>query len=140
MTTSTTTLRAAAAALHDAEAGLASGDCAATHEALRALARTSYRSLTAFEHETGAGALTTPLLDRLAWWREQLDEARLQVALAEMETRDTRDDLLDVVQRHLEPFSGAVATAVADMSSALAALRKELRELQDRLPEHATHA
>ena len=42
---SPTPLRDAAAALQDAEEGLVSGDSALAHEALRALARQSYRSL-----------------------------------------------------------------------------------------------
>lgn len=131
----TTPLREAAAALRDAEAGLASGDPTATHEALRTLARLSYRSLTAFEHASPADASPrTSLHDRLTWWRQQLDEIRVQVALAELETHATREDLLDLVERQLEPVSDVVTTAVADISSALASLRKELRDLQERLP------
>ena len=129
-------LRAAAAALQAAQDGLDSGDHTATREALVALARTSYQSLSAFDEETGKPpAAWACLRDRLAWWHQQLDDARVQVALAEMDTREVREELLEGVERRLEPVADAVATAVSDITSALAGLRKELRDLQSRLPE-----
>jgi hypothetical protein len=136
--TASTPLREAAAALRDAEAGLATGDTGAAHESLRALARLSYQSLSAFEHASPAGASHgASLHDRLTWWRQQLDDIRVQVALAELETHATRDDLLELVERHLEPVSDVVTTAVADIAYALASLRKELRDLEGRLPDAA---
>lgn len=53
-----TPLREAAAALRDAEEGVTSRDRAVAHEALRELARTSYRSLSSREADRTAAPTT----------------------------------------------------------------------------------
>lgn len=122
-------LREAALALQAAESGMGDGDEAATHKALLDLARTSYESLTAFEHGVPSEqASATKLRDRLIYWRQQLDEARVQLALAELDTRAVREEVAELVERRLEPVADLVSTAVAEIAAVLSVVRKELQE------------
>lgn len=121
-------LREAAVALQAAESGLGGGDEAATHQALLDLARTSYESLTAFEHAVpSVPAPATRLHDRLIHWRQQLDEARVQLALAELDTRAVQEEVAELVERRLEPVADLVSTAVAEIATVLSVVRKELQ-------------
>ena len=122
-------LREAAAALQDAETALGREDVGATHEALIALARASYESLSSFERQT----LPVPspahaLEERLAKWRQELDETRVQLALAEMEARDAAVEVTKRVELLLEPTSDRVSGAVRDIVGTLADVRRGLTD------------
>ena len=132
LTTSRTTtasgLREAAAALQDAETALGHDD-GATHEALIALARASYASLSGFERETlPAQAPGHALQDRLATWRQELDETRVQLALAEMEARDAAGGIAKRVEELFEPTTDRVSSAVRDIVDTLADVRRGLAD------------
>jgi hypothetical protein len=122
-------LREAAAALQDAETALGREDSGATHEALIALARASYASLSGFERESlPALAPTHALQERLATWRQQLDETRVQLALAEMEARDAAGAIAKRVEELFEPTTDRVSSAVRDIVDTLADVRRGLAD------------
>ena len=132
LTTSRTTtasgLREAAAALQDAETALGHDD-GATHEALIALARASYRSLARFERESLPSPTPAHALEeRLARWRQELDETRVQLALAEMEARDAAVEVTRRVEQLFEPTSDRVTSAVRDIVETLADVRRGLTD------------
>ena len=125
----TAELRATAAALRDAELALGQEDDGATHEALLALARASYRSLSNFERESPTRPTVVHTLhERLHSWRQELDEMRVQLALAEMEARDAGAELAETVERALDPASGRLSAAMKDIGQVLADVRRGLTE------------
>jgi hypothetical protein len=133
MTTSTrkttTSLREAAAALQDAELALRQQDDHAAHEALLALARTSYDSLSRFERATlPAGAPVHALEARLTTWRQELDEMRVQLALAQMEAREAGGEIAHRVEQTLGPATSRISSAVKDIAGVLADLRRGLTD------------
>lgn len=125
----TTRLREAATALHDAETALGLHDDSATHQALLDLARASYGSLSSFERGSlPASGATHELHELLGTWRQELDELRVQVALAEMEARDAGA----LVARRVEPLVGPaterLTRALRDVAGVLSDLRRGLLE------------
>jgi len=127
--TTTTGLREAAAALQDAELALGQRDDRATHEALLELARASYRSLSSFEHESlPAPTAAHQLHALLSTWRQELDEMRVQVALAEMEARDAGSELARNAEQLMGPATGRLTSAVRDLAGVLADVRRGLTD------------
>jgi hypothetical protein len=124
-------LRDAAAAVASAQDAVQDDDPVAAHAALLALARASHRALAHLEGRT-AGVLAQPrqLRSRLAWWHQQLDEAHLQLALAEMDARDARDELLEGLERRFATVSDLISASVEHMGTALTSLRKEMQASQ----------
>lgn len=128
-TTTTTGLRQAAAALHDAELALGQNEDRQTHEALLALARASYRSLASFEQESlPTRNPGTRLHERLLTWRQELDEMRVQLALAEMEARDAGADIFQRVERIADRAAGRFTDALREMADVVADVRRGLTD------------
>jgi hypothetical protein len=130
-------LQDAAAAVTDAQHAVHEDDPVAARAALVALARASHRALAQLEGPTSA-VLARPrrLRGQLAWWHQQLDEAHLQLALAEMDARDARDELLEGLERRFATVSDLISASVEHMGTALTSLRKEMQASQRHSDSH----
>lgn len=67
-----------------------------------------------------------PSTERMTW-RTPLDELRVQVALVEMELKDSAQRGADIADGLIHAVDKGVATAVSDLGGALTELRTELR-------------
>lgn len=120
----------AAAAVADAQRAVHENDPLAARAALVALARASSSALSQLERPATPVARPQQLRRQLAWWHQQLDEAHLQLALAEMDARDARDELLEGLERRFASSAEAITTAVEHIGVALTSLRKEIQAYQ----------
>ena len=130
-------LEAVGAALVDARAAVerhetGDGDAGKhgvqAHDALVALARASYDALVTYETERGAPPpVPTPTAERVTRWRGQLDDLRVQAALAEMEVRETTREVLDLTERSFTLVEQKLAAAGREVGAAVDALRKDLQ-------------
>ena len=134
----TAPLKAVGAALVDAQAALLRCDPTATrasesraevHIALVALARTSYDALASWETEGRATPPTSTVSSRVAAWRSQFDELRVQAALAEMEVRDTSQDVLEAVDHNMSAVEKVLVAAGRDIGTAVTTFRHEMRRV-----------
>jgi hypothetical protein len=120
-------LQEAAAAVADADRALSRHDQAAVREAVLVLSRATHQALTALEQGDAHTPRPDRLKDALGWWHQQLDEARLQLALAEMDAHGSRDELLLGLERRFAGMTELITTSVERMGTALVSLRKELQ-------------
>jgi hypothetical protein len=122
-------LREVAAALQGAESAVGGQDDRVAHDALLALARSIYESLSQFERESAPAALELPTaLQILARVRQELDETRIQLALAEMEAREAGEELLRKVEPMVAPAADRVLGAIEEILGALADVRRGLSD------------
>jgi hypothetical protein len=98
--------------------------------ALVALAHATYDALARWEVEQvpreQAPAEPGPTA-RAQRWRGQLDELRVQVALAEMELHDASQPSLAAAERSLRTVEEQLVSARRDVGAALTRLRDEVR-------------
>lgn len=126
-------LEAVGAALVDADAALAAGPQGErAHDALVALARASYDALARWEAAQVPSKQEPPpasagLTARVQRWRGQLDELRVQAALAEMELHDASQTSLTAAERSLHAVEEQLNGARRDVGEALTRLRDEVR-------------
>ena len=134
----TAPLEAVGAALVDAQAALLRCDPAATrdserrtevHAALVTLARTSYDALASWETQGQSAPPAPTTSSRVAAWRGQLDEIRVQAALAEMEVRDTSQEVLAAVEDNVSAVEKVLVAAGRDIGTAVTTFRHELRRV-----------
>ncbi len=133
----TAPLEAVGAALVDAQAALLHCDLTAAtrdgeqraqvHNTLVALARTSYDVLASWENASEGPPPTAA--NRLTGWRGQLDEIRVQAALAEMEVRDTSQEARAAVEHSVSAVEKSLAAAGREIGAAVTALREEMRRV-----------
>ena len=97
---------------------------AEVQDALVALCHEAHDALT---QAAGAAAeALTPSVERMSW-RTPLDELRVQVALVEMELKDSAQRGVEIADGLVHAVDKGVASAVADLGDALGELRSELR-------------
>ena len=65
----------------------------------------------------------------MAAWRSQFDELRVQAALAEMEVRDTSQDVLAAVDNDMSAVEKVLVAAGRDIGTAVTTFRHELRRV-----------
>ena len=113
-----------------AQADLARAD-ARVSEALVSLACTACDALSAWDAVVDAArqrAEAAPAApDLLTRWRGQLDDLRVQAALAEMELRDSSHQTLAAMEQSISQAERRVAGAVREIGSALAGFRGDLK-------------
>lgn len=103
---------------------------AQVHNTLVALARTSYDVLASWEKESEVTPPTPPTAaSRLTGWRGQFDEIRVQAALAEMEVRDTSQEVLAAVEHSVSAVEKSLTAAGREIGTAVTALRDEMRRV-----------
>jgi hypothetical protein len=127
-------LQEAAAAVADADRALSQHDAAAAREAVLVLSRATHDALSELERKGDGAPRPDRLKDALGWWHQQLDEARLQLALAEMDAHGSRDELLLGLERRFAGVSELITTSVERMGTALVSLRKELQAYRHGAP------
>ena len=120
-------LQEAAAAVADADRALTHQDAPAVREAVLVLARAAGDALLELEKQDAPTSRPDRLRDSLAWWHQQLDEARLKLALAEMDAHGTREELLVGLERRFAGVSDLITSSVDRISVALTSLRKEIQ-------------
>ncbi|MGB8651833.1 MAG: hypothetical protein WCD35_14355 [Mycobacteriales bacterium] len=107
-----------------------SADGIQVHDTLVALALASYDALASWEAQgEQMPPATHAVADRVTRWRSQLDDLRVQVALAEMEVRDTSQQVLAAAERSVSVVETRLAAAGKEVGSAVTALRKDLQRV-----------
>lgn len=134
----TAPLEAVGAALVDAQEALlrcaptetrASTSRTEVHGALVALARASYDALASWETEGRSTPPAPTTSSRVAAWRGQFDEIRVQAALAEMEVRDTSQHVLATVEHDVSAVEKVLVAAGHDIGNAVTTFRQELQRV-----------
>lgn len=103
---------------------------ATAHEAFVELARAAYDALADWEVRAGQPLWTNETTPgRVTRWRGQLDDLRVQAALAEMEVRDSSQEVLAAAGRRVSAVEDTLAAAKREVGSALTSLRRELQRV-----------
>ena len=66
---------------------------------------------------------------QLASWRTELEELRVQVALAEMEAKKAGAEVRAVVEKHLPTVQHAIDEAAREVGAVLGAVRDQVRRV-----------
>lgn len=110
------------------------GQLAAAHErvdeALVQLACAACDLVVTWEDESALQprpSATQRLQDRVTKWRGQFDELRVQVALAELEVKESPHAPVAALEKSAAAVEHLLATTAHDMQSALLAFRDDLR-------------